>query len=89
MKKFTYLSFLKGENVTIREVLEKTESPSEGLTKFIISLHQTDEKIKITIENKFACMVKPNASLFYADYETDTKGCIFWKNGFGPFGITL
>lgn len=44
MKKFNYFDFMRGEEVTIREILEEKESPKENLTYFVLALHQTEEK---------------------------------------------
>ena len=89
MKKFNYFDFMRGEEVTIREILEEKESPKENLTYFVRALHQTEEKVKISIEASDAKLVKPNVTLFYAVEDEDAKGYTIWKNGFGPFGIKL
>ena len=89
MKKFNYFDFMRGEEVTIREILEEKKSPEENLTYFALSLYQTDEKAKINIETKNAKLIKPNVTLFYAVEDDDAKGYTLWKNGLGPFGIRL
>ncbi len=89
MKKFNFFDFMGGKEVTIREVLEKEESPKENLTYFVLSLYQTDEKAKINIETKNAKLIKPNVTLFYAVKSEDVKGYTLWKKGLGPFGIKL
>ena len=89
MKKFTYFDFMRGEEVAIREILEKKQSTEENLTYFVLALHQTEEKVKINIETNNASLVKPDATLFYAVEDEDAKGYTLWKNGFGPFGIKL
>ena len=89
MKKFSYFDFLKGEEVTIREILEEKQSPKENLTYFVIKLYQTDEKIKINVETNDAKLIKPGITLFYAGENGSAKGHTLWKNGFGPFGIKL
>lgn len=89
MKKFNYFDFMRGEEVTIREILEKKESLKENLTYFVLALHQTEETVKISIETSNAKLVKPNVTLFYADKYEDAKGCTLWKSGLGSFGIKL
>lgn len=89
MKKFNYLNFMGGEEVTIREILEKKESPEENLTYFVLQLHQTEENIEISIETNNANLIKPNVALFYAVEDDDVKGYTLWKNGCGYFGIKL
>lgn len=89
MKKFNYFDFMGGEEVTIRGILEEKESPKENLTYFVIELHQTEEKVKISIETSNAKLVKPNVTLFYAVKDKDAKGYTLWKNGLCPFGIKL
>ena len=89
MKKFDYFDFMGGEEVTIRKILEETESTKEDLTYFVLALHQTEEKVKISIETNNAILVKPNVTLFYAVKDEDAKGYTLWKNGLGPFGIKL
>lgn len=89
MKKFNYFDFMRGEEVTIREILEEKKSPEENLTYFVISLHQAEEKVKISIETSNTKLVKPNVTLFYAVEDDDAKGYTLWKNGLGPFGIRL
>lgn len=89
MKKFNHFDFMRGEEVTIREILEKEESPEENLTYFVLALYQTDEKVKISIETDKAILIKPNAILFYAVKDEDAKGYALWKNGLGPFGVKL
>lgn len=89
MRKFNYFDFLKGSDVTIREILEVTPSPKEGLTYFVLALHQTEEKIKLSIETCNAFLIKPHTTLFFPITDEDAKGCTLWKNGLGPFGIKL
>lgn len=89
MKKFNYFDFMRGEEVTIREILEEKESTEENLTYFVLALHQTEEKVKISIETSNAKLVKPNVILFYAVEDEDGKGYTSWKNGLGTFGIKL
>ena len=81
MKKFTYFDFLKGEKVTIREILEEEQSPEKNATYFVLALYQTDEKVHIGIESKNAFLVKPNATLFYAVETEESKGYTLWENG--------
>lgn len=73
MKKFTYFDFLKGEEVTIREILEETQYPEENFTYFVLTLHQTEENIKINIETNNASLIKPDVTLFYAVKEEDER----------------
>lgn len=87
MKKIDYFDFMKGEEVTVREILE--ESREKNFTEFILALDQTDEKVKITIRTRNAKLIKPDVTLFFADEGKDTKGFISWKNGVGPYGIRL
>lgn len=89
MKKFSYFDFMRGEEVTIREILEEKESTKENLTYFVLALHETEEKVRISIETSNAKLLKPNSALFYAIEDEDAKGYTLWKNGFGPFGIKL
>ena len=88
-KKFNYFDFMRGKEVTIREILEEKESTEENLTYFVLALHQTEEKVKISIETSNAKLVKPDVILFYAVEDEDAKGYTLWKNGLGPFGIKL
>ena len=89
MKKFNYFDFMRGEEVTIREILEEKESPKEYLSYFVVAFLLTEEMVKISIEASDAKLVKPNVTLFYAVEDEDAKGYTIWKNGFGPFGIKL
>lgn len=89
MKKYTYFDFLSGKEVTIREILEVKQEGDKNLTNFVLALHQTDEKVKISIETHNAHLVDNDATLFYAIEDEDVKGYTIWKNGFGPFGIKL
>lgn len=89
MKKFTYFDFLRGEEVTIREILEKKQSTKENLTYFVLALHQTEEKVKINIESNEASLIKPDATLFSVVKDEDAKGYILWKSGFRSFGVKL
>lgn len=89
MKKYNYFNFLKGEQVTIREILEERESQKEEMTTFTIALNESEEEVKICIETKNAFLIKPNTTLFYAAEDDDAKGYTLWKNGFGPFGVVL
>lgn len=89
MKKFNYFDFMRGEEVTIREVLEKEVSQKEDLTYFVLALNETEEKVKISIKTRNAKMIKNNSILFYAVEDEDAKGYSLWKNGCGPFGIKL
>lgn len=89
MEKFDYFDFMRGEEVTVREILEEKESPEENLTYFVLALDQTQEKIKISIKTNNASLVKPNVILFFAVEDEDAKGYALWKNGLGPFGIRL
>ena len=89
MKKFNYFDFMRGEEVTIREILEEKKSPEENLTYFVLALHQAEEKVKISIETSNAKLVKPNVTLFYAVEDDDAKGYTLWKKGLCPFGIKL
>ena len=88
MRKFNYFDFFRGKEVTIREILEKTPSPG-GLTYLVLTLHQTEEEVKLSIGTKEASLIKVNTILFFADKEEEQRGCIVWKNGLGPFGIKL
>lgn len=85
MKKFNYFDFLRGEKVSIREILEE-ELTSEA-AYFTLALNETDENVHIGVELKSAYKVKPNATLFYAVEKEDAKGYTKWKNGIGPLGI--
>ena len=89
MEKINYFDFMGGEEVIIREILEKKESPSENLTYFIIALYKIVEKVKVSIETNNAKLIKSNVTLFYAVEDEDAKGYMLWKNGLGPFGIKL
>ena len=89
MEKINYFDFMGGEEVIIREILEKKESPNENLTYFVIALYQIEEKVKISIETNNAKLIKSNVTLFYAVEDEDAKGYTLWKNGLGPFGIKL
>lgn len=89
MEKINYFDFMGGEEVIIREILEKKESPSENLTYFIIALYKIEEKVKVSIETNNAKLIKSNVTLFYAVEDEDAKGYTLWKNGLGPFGIKL
>ncbi len=89
MKKFNYFDFMRGEEVTVRDILEEKESKEENLTYFVLALHQTEEKVKLSIEISNAKLIKPNATLFYTMKDEDAKGYTLWKNGLGPFGIKL
>lgn len=85
MKKFSYLNFLRGENVTIKEILEKKYSKEENLYIIKLALKETSEIIKIIIKNDY--LIKPGTVIFKANNNGDEKGYSIWKKGCGSFGI--
>lgn len=87
MKIFTYYHFARGQNVTIQEILKEEKSPEE--TYFVLTVKETEEKIRVWVENKNASLIVPNAILFDAKEECEAIGYTFWNNGTGPFGILL
>lgn len=89
MKNFNYFDFLRGEKITIREILDVKPSPEYNATYFELALHQTDEKVHICIKSEYAFLVQPNAILFYQTESSQSIGYTKWKNGRGPLGIKL
>ena len=85
MKKFNYFDFMRGEKVTIREILE--EEHEKNASYFMIALNETDEIVHIGVKPESARFVKPNVALFYATKKEDQIGYTKWKNGMGPLGM--
>ena len=85
MKNFNYFDFLRGEKVTIREILEVEHE--EKASYFMIALNETDEKVHIGVKPESARFVAPNVTLFYATEKEEQIGYTKWKNSIGPLGM--
>jgi len=86
MKKI-FFNLLKGEKVTVRNILDKKISKEENLVYLVIALHKTEEKVQVCIEIQNEAMIKTNSDLYYA--ANNTIGYILCENGMCPFGIEL